>query len=127
MTPAPTKPGIQFAGNAAWGAYSQSEMLVWARWNQDLGLPVRVLFAALGRHDRVGHARFAPGELAEVLGIVDLTTGERRKASPSSVSRSIRKAKSIGLIAEPSNAKCLVLGQHTFQKARGSLIECRYH
>lgn len=127
MTPASTKPGIQFAGNSSWGAYSQPEMLVWSQWNEDLDLPVRVLFAALGRHDRANHARFAPGELADVLGTCDTATGERRKAHPSSVSRAIKKAKSMGLIADASNAKCLVVGRHAFQKARGSSMDCGYH
>jgi hypothetical protein len=127
MTAPPGKQVIHFAGGSSWGAYSQAEMLTWAQWKTEVDLSIRVLFAALGRHDRQGHARFAPKELVEILGTVDLSTGERRAAHPSSVSRAIGKAKGIDLIAESSNAKCLVLPRHRFQKARGSSVACRYH
>jgi hypothetical protein len=127
MTASPGKQVIHFAGGSPWGAYSQAEMLTWARWKTEIDLSIRVLFAALGRHDREGHAHFAPKELAEVLGTVDFSTGEHRAAHPSSVSRAIGKAKSLDLIAGSSNAKCLVLPRHRFQKARGSATPCRYH
>jgi hypothetical protein len=127
MTASPAKQAIHFAGGSTWGAYSQAEMLAWARWKTEVDLSIRVLFAALGRHDREGHARFAPKELAEILGTVDLATGEHRAAHPSSVSRAIGKAKGIDLISGASNAKCLVLPRHRFQKAFGSATPCRYH
>jgi hypothetical protein len=127
MTASPAKQVIHFAGGSPWGAYSQAEMLTWAHWKTEVDLSIRVLFAALGRHDREGHARFAPKELSEILGTVDFATGERRAAHPSSVSRAIGKARGIDLIAESSNAKCLVLPRYRFQKAFGSSALCRYH
>lgn len=118
---------IEFSGGSEWGAYSQLEMGLFARNAAVTPLAVRVLFAALGRHDRDGHARFRVGELADILGRIDVTTGEIRRARKDTVSDAIAAAKHLGYIAEESGARCLVLHRRTFQKAHGRIEDCDIH
>lgn len=118
---------ISFAGDSQWGAYSQTELSRWSKQAEITPLAVRILFAAMGRHDSSGHARFRPGELADVLGSVDTVTGELVAARADSVSKAIRAAKHLGYITEESTVRCLVLSRHTFQKAWGSTKPCAYH
>lgn len=119
--------GINFATGSEWGAYAQQEMSRWAKDGAVTPLAVRVLFAAMGRHDRNGHARFRSGELADVLGSIDVTTGEVRPARRDTVSAAITVAKRLGYIAEDSSARCLVLSRHIFQKSWGSPEPCPVH
>ncbi|MCZ2837091.1 hypothetical protein [Modestobacter sp. VKM Ac-2985] len=90
-------------------------------------LAVRVLFAAMGQHDRNGHARFRSGELADVLGSIDVTTDEVRPARRDSVSDAIKAAKRLGYITDESTVRCLVLSRHVFQKSWGSSDPCAVH
>ncbi|GAA4727454.1 hypothetical protein GCM10023328_02090 [Modestobacter marinus] len=120
-------PGIAFAGDAPWGAYCQREMGMWAKRPEVTPLAVRILFAAIGRHDSAGHAVFGPGELAEVPGRVDTATGEVLVARKDSVSDAIKAAKRLGFITEESTVRCLVLGRHAFQKGKGAPKLCPVH
>ncbi|GMA32575.1 hypothetical protein [Litorihabitans aurantiacus] len=81
---------------------------------------------ALARVHRNGHAPFAPGELRELLARPDTTTGELLDAHPSSVSRAIREAKTRGLIAPASSARCIVLvdALHTYGTGSNSVPRC---
>ncbi len=119
--------GIAFAAGGEWGAYSQVEMARLAQAVEVTPLAVRVLFAALGRHDRSGHARFRPGELARILGSIDVTTGEIRTGRSDSVSSAIDSAKRLGYITEESWARCLVVPRTMFQKRHGRIEECQVH
>ncbi len=103
------------------------EMGLFARNTAVTPLAVRVLFAALGRHDRDGHARFRSGELADILGWIDVATGEVRSARRDTVSGAIASAKHLGYIADESGARCLVLHRRTFQKAHGRIEDCAVH
>jgi len=127
-TVTPSRPGgISFASGSEWAAYAQVEMSRWAKDAAVTPLAVRVLFAAMGRHDRNGHARFRSGELADVLGSIDVTTGEVRPARRGAVSDAIKAAKRLGYITDESFARCLVLSRHTFQKSWGSPQPCAAH
>jgi hypothetical protein len=123
----PRRGGIAFATGSEWGAYAQGEMSRWAKDGAVTPLAVRVLFAAMGRHDRNGHARFRPGELADVLGSIDVTTGEIRPARRGAVSDAIKAAKRLGYITDESFARCLVLSRHIFQNSWGSPQVCAAH
>jgi hypothetical protein len=123
----PRRGGIAFATGSEWGAYAQAEMSRWAKDGAVTPLAVRVLFAAMGRHDRNGHARFRPGELADVLGSIDVMTGEVRTARRDSVSDAVKAAKRLGYIGEESTVRCLVLSRHCFQKSWGSADPCEVH
>jgi hypothetical protein len=118
---------IRFAGGATWGAYNQSAMLRRSSRPESGPLSVRLLFAALGRHDRAGHARFAPNELAELLSTVDARTGETAPRRADSLSQAIRLAKAVGYIESESTARCLVLSRADFQKAKGRFERCVVH
>jgi hypothetical protein len=100
---------ITFANDGPWGAYSQREMARWATEATSGPLWIRVLFAALGRHNSTGHAPFGVGELARILG--------RTEARLDSVSGALREAKIRGFILPASNARCIVLPHYAFQKA----------
>ncbi|WP_067496986.1 hypothetical protein [Actinoplanes sp. TFC3] len=110
---------ITFANNGPWGAYSQREMARWATDEKNGPLWIRVLFAALGRHNSTGHAPFGVGELARILG--------RTEERLDSVSGALRTAKKRGFIHPASNARCIVLPHHTFQKASRDRPPCRVH
>jgi hypothetical protein len=119
--------GIVFAGGGEWGAYSQVEMARLAQAVEVTPLAVRILFAALGRHDRNGHARFRPGELARILGSIDVTTGEIWGARSDVVSKALGTAKRLGYISEESTARCLVVPRTAFQKRHGRVEDCQVH
>jgi hypothetical protein len=71
---------------------------------------VRVEFAMMGHAGGPdGHAPFAPGELAEVLRIVNRETGELAPMSRQNVNRAIRTAKARGAIDSWSTSRCLVV------------------
>ncbi len=118
---------IQFADGSEWGAYSQVEMARLSRMVEVTPLAVRVLFAAMSRHDRSGHARFARGELADILGSIDVATGEVRAARADTVSGAIKAAKRLGYITERSSARCLVVPRTAFQKRHGRIEDCHVH
>ncbi|MFB7112943.1 hypothetical protein [Streptomyces sp. NPDC056190] len=56
---------ISFGHDRPWGGVSQHE---YRRMAQNPALAYRVHFAAIGWADRHGHAGFAPGRLAALLG-----------------------------------------------------------
>jgi hypothetical protein len=120
-------PQIRFPGGAAWGAYNQAAMMRFASRPATGPLAVRILFAALGRHDRAGHARFAPNELAQLFEWVDTETGELRPRRADSISQAIAAAKEALFIGPESTARCLVLSSTDFQKARGRIESCVVH
>ena len=126
-TDARAAPGIAFSGGAAWGAFAQVEIGRWAQRSDITPRAMRVLFAAMGRIDSAGHARWAPGELALVLGSVEQMTGVIVPAARSAVSDAIAVAKRLGMVADDSTARCLVLPDTAFQKARGPVIRCPVH
>ena len=110
---------ITFANDGRWGAYSQREMARWATTASSGPLWIRVLFAALGRHNSTGHAPFGVGELAQILGRPDTRLD--------SVSGALREAKKRQFILPASNARCIVLPHHAFQKASRDRPPCRVH
>ena len=118
---------IDFGDRVEWGAYAQPAMEMWARSPDVSPMAVRVLFAALGRHDRTGHAPFRVRELAEVLSSVDRKTGALIAARPDSVSKAVRAAKELSYIADASTARCLILSPRVFQKASGGGATCWVH
>lgn len=123
----PPRKKINFGDRVEWDAYAQPAMEMWARSPEVSPLAVRVLFAALGRHDRTGHAPFRARELAEVLSSADRKTGELVAARPDSVSKAVRAAKELGYIADESTARCLILSPRVFQKASGRSATCGVH
>ena len=123
----PPRRKIDFGNRVEWGAYAQPAMTVWAKSPDVSPMAVRVLFAAMGRHDQTGHAAFRVRELADVLSAVDKRTGQLVTARPDSVSKAVRSAKELGYIAEGSTARCLVLSPRVFQKASGRRATCGVH
>ncbi|MGY1686884.1 hypothetical protein ACI8AK_14965 [Geodermatophilus sp. SYSU D00867] len=123
----PPKRKIDFGDRVEWGAYAQPAMAMWARSPDLSPMAVRVLFAAMGRHDQTGHAPFRVRELADVLSVADKGTGQLVAARPDSVSKAVRSAKELGYIANESTARCLVLSPRLFQKASGRRTTCGVH
>lgn len=105
---------INFAGN--WGGIHQVEYRRMASNEKTGPRFTRVHFAALGYANRIGHAEFGPGELAQVLGI-----GVGRAAD-----KAVKQAKDAGLVGKDSGTRCLVLPHTMFQTGKGS-AECHYH
>ncbi|MFI5496939.1 hypothetical protein [Actinoplanes sp. NPDC051859] len=116
---------IQFAGNGQWVAVSQNEAYRWAGEADQEALHIRVVFAALGRMNSLGHAQFGFGELARLIGTV--AEGEVKARRRDSVSAAIKAAKKRGFIAPESNARCLVLRHYGFQKSTKDRWPCPVH
>ncbi|MGY0234971.1 hypothetical protein [Longispora urticae] len=85
-------------------------------------LGTRVFFAALGWANRIGHAEFAPGGLGRLL-----VGKDGKPLGAQSLSNALARAKDRALIAPSSNARCLVLPPHQFQKAGIGTGSCRTH
>jgi hypothetical protein len=117
---------IGFAGGSPWAAFSQNEMYKLAGEPSTGPLHIRVLFAAMGKMNALGHAELRVGELARILGTVT-DTGEVVACRRDSVSAAIKEAKSRGLIAPESKARCLVLRHHIFQKSTKDRWRCSVH
>lgn len=93
----------------------------WARhfqrpWHEDALNPrfpaaLRVAFLAYGTHKANGHARFKQQEVAKILGHLD-EHGHPVAADRRTVYRAIRQAVDYGLLAEGSQALCLVVPRH---------------
>ncbi|MCX9191753.1 hypothetical protein C3Y87_10060 [Carbonactinospora thermoautotrophica] len=115
---------MRFAG--PWGAISQLEAERQAKNPHITSAGVRVFFAAVARANRIGHAEFGPGELADWLGSFD-RSGVWTPAHKSTVSKAIAQAKSLELVAKDSSARCLVLSSHVFQKAGRGSFGCKHH
>lgn len=71
-------------------------------------LYLRVMFAAMGWSNLIGHAEFAAGGLAMVLQSANPKTGELSIPGRSQVDTAIRRAKELGLLGEGSSQSCLV-------------------
>ena len=86
-----------------WARHYQS---VWHERTADDRMPLwlRVAFLAFGSHRANGHARFKPGEIAEVFGSVDAETGEIKSKDKHEIQRAIRNAVTRGWLADRSRA-----------------------
>lgn len=69
---------------------------------------LRVMFAALGWANLIGHAEFDPAGLCQLLMRQDPKTGELSIPSGNSVDNVIKEARDMGLIGEGSSRRCLV-------------------
>jgi hypothetical protein len=101
---------------------------VWQERSGSPNLPdwLRVAALAYGKHAANGHAWFAPGEVALVLGLIDQETGELRPNS--NASRAIRKAVQYGWLAEGSKTRCLIVPAHAVGGGLGSeFARCPAH
>lgn len=112
--------GINFGPSRPWGAVSQTEYRRMARDDRHL-LLYRVHFAALGWANRIGHAEFGEGALAEILARND------KPLTRQSLANAINRARSLGLTAAESCSRCLVLSGLHFQKAGLGTSTCKTH
>lgn len=87
---------------------------------------MRLWFCAMARVQRNGHARFAQGELAEILGF-DISTGEEKSISPQSASNVVRKAKELGIIEVESTVNCLIPTGRRNNTGDMRVIKCFEH
>lgn len=101
-----------------WGAVDQHQARRLARDPEVAPLYLRVVLAAMGWSNLIGHAEFAQGGLALVLQSTDPTTGEISIPSRSQVNAAIKRAKDMDLIHESSTFRCLVT-QTWWEKSGG--------
>ena len=107
---------IHFKGG--WLAIGQ-EAAVAAGRSPELNFELRIQKLAEGRANRAGHAEFEPGELVQLLEIVDRRSGELRRPNSSTVHRAIKKLVGAGLLLPDSGTRCLVLPPWVAQKRVG--------
>lgn len=110
-----------------WGGVDQHAARRLARDPELKPLHYRVMFAALGWSNLIGHAEFAPGGLAMVLQSSDPRTGALKVPSSQQVTNAIRRARDLGLVGEKSSYFCLVAPEW-WEKAGGHGGKtCGYH
>lgn len=115
--PGGREPRINFGKNVGYLSMSQKAAELEAK-DHRLPLYMRVRAAAVARADRVGHARFHPGELRDWLGV----------PTAAAASKAIRKAKALGLVKAESSVRCLVLDHHAWQSGKWKgPAECLIH
>lgn len=102
-----------------WHATNQLETRRLARDPDVVPLHIRVMFAAEGWANLIGHAEFAAGGLAMVLQTSNPQTGEIHIPSRSQVGTAIRRAIEMGLIDARSSIRCLMPNPERFAKTGG--------
>lgn len=102
-----------------WGSVDQHYARLLARDPDVKPLTMRVMFAAMGWSNLIGHAEFAAGGLALVLQSANPRTGEISIPSRGQVNTAIRRAEEMGLVAPESCRHCL-LAPVWWQKSGGT-------
>ena len=111
-----------------WHATNQVESRRLARDPEVKPLHLRVMFAAEGWANLIGHAEFAQGGLALVLQVSNPQTGEIHIPSRQQVRTAIDRAVEMGLIDQASDLRCLVPNRERFAKSGGhGGSTCRHH
>ena len=81
---------------------------------------MRVYFAAVGWGNQIGHAEFAEGQLAKILGL------SGKKYASQDVSKAVTAAIKHGMVEKGSGVRCLILPGHHFQQGVGTTV-CKWH
>lgn len=111
-----------------WNANNQHESRRLARDPEVKPLHLRVMFAAEGWANLIGHAEFSHGGLALVLQSTDPQTGEIHIPSRSQVGAAIRRAIEMRLIEDGSTIRCLMPNVNRFHKSGGRGGKtCQHH
>jgi hypothetical protein len=90
-------------------------------------LAFRAWFDALDRMDVDGHAQYSPGELAGVLGRVDVDTGELFPVPRETASRTVAHLVRLSLASRDSGVRCIRLPRRLAQNAAAPRRRCAYH
>lgn len=101
-----------------WGGVDQHEARRMARDPEVKPLYMRVMFAAVGWSNLIGHAEFAVGGLAMILQSANPRTGEISIPDRNQVNAAIKRSHEMGLIADGSTFRCLIAA-HWWEKAGG--------
>ncbi len=102
---------------ATWAKHYQN---VWEERSGSQSIPkwLRVASLCYGMHKANGHAAFAPGEVAAVLGTVDTTTGEI--LPDLNADRAVKTAIKHGFLARGSTVRCLMVSGHAVGGPHGN-------
>lgn len=100
-----TGKGISFD---EWGGVDQYAARRMALDSEIKPLRIRVMFAAIGWSNLIGHAEFDPAGLCHALQTADPKTGELHIPGRKQVSNAIREARDLGLVGAGSTVECLV-------------------
>jgi hypothetical protein len=79
------------------------------------------------RMDRHGHAKFAPGELSELLAKLDRNTGELVEKERSATPKALRSLIDDELVCADSTTQCVRLSPAMAQMGFGKGAACRVH
>lgn len=91
-----------------WIGVNQAMARGMARDPEITPMKLRVMFAAIGWANLIGHAEFDPAGLCQLLMKQDPKTGELSIPSGNSVNNIIKEARDTGLVGEGSTKRCLV-------------------
>jgi hypothetical protein len=102
-----------------WGGVDQLEARRMARDFETGSMSLRIMFAAIGWSNLIGHAEFASGGLPTVLQTSDPQKGGLSIPTERGVNKALAEAAARGLISTESNVRCLV-APHWWVKAGGT-------
>ena len=111
---------IFFGGGTSWLALSQSDCERTARDKRLPGL-MRLRAAAEWKCNRIGHAEFHRGELAQVLAT------DKGPLAASRVANLVKQGRDLDIIGQESTANCLVLPHWVAQKDGRGTSACSVH
>jgi hypothetical protein len=90
-------------------------------------LYLRVMFAAIGWSNLIGHAEFAAGGLATILQSSDPRTGELSIPNRSQTNAAIRRAEAMNLISAGSSRYCLLAPTWWAKSGGNGGKTCNHH
>lgn len=110
-----------------YGAVDQVHARQMARDPDVKPLYLRVMFAAIGWSNLIGHAEFAQSGLAVVLQTNDPRTGELSIPSARQVNAAIERAREMTLVSDTSSRFCLVAPPWWHKAGGKGGRSCTYH
>lgn len=109
-----------------WGGVDQDALRRLALDPMTRPLVYRLMFAAMGWSNKIGHAEFGRGELVRHMQVVT-STGELVTVSASTLSNELATARARGLIGEGSTARCLVTPEWFAKTGGRGGTACKHH
>lgn len=111
----------------AWVAVDQTFARRMAHDPEVRPIKLRIMFAAIGWANLIGHANFAPGGLAFLLAKIDPTTGALAIPSAPHVANEIKATRDQGLIGPDSDAACLTAPEWWMKNGGRGGRTCQHH
>lgn len=118
-------PGIRFPDGDDWGAVSRVEARRLALGGYGIEIETRLMFLAMSKSSRIGHATFRPGEIRQLLVRPD-GDGVLKPLGDRAFGDALNRAIDKGLIESQKSRRCLILPAQLWQQSRHGSWTCDY-